>query len=229
MQLRRAITLFSSLLLFLSGINICPATPPSDQPDYRGFEEEKLSDYRTQRDFKYGTEPLPEKDDENDAFTFGFPEKDIAAILEYIMIVGIVLTIGLLLFFVLKNTISWRNNRQIEGDMIPGLDTRDIREVMFEDIIENAIKNGEYRIAVRLLYLETLKKLTLKGWIVWKPFKTNQEYQQELQLTPVKEDFDRLTVSYEYIWYGNFPVSTQVYQYVENTFRHFQSSLENKQ
>ncbi|MEZ4777284.1 MAG: DUF4129 domain-containing protein [Bacteroidia bacterium] len=225
MRQRHTIILFSTLLFLLSGINICRAVPPTDETVFRNFEEEKLSDYKQKRDFNYGTEPLPEEED----FNFAAPQKSIAIVLQWLIYAAIFVTLGVLIFFVLRQSISWRKSRMIEQEFIPGLDTRDIREVMFEDMIENAIKNGEYRIAVRLLYLETLKKLTVKGWIAWKPFKTNQEYQLELQQTRVKEDFDRLTISYEYIWYGNFPVTSQLYQYVENIFRQFQSSLEYKQ
>ncbi|MDX2245549.1 MAG: DUF4129 domain-containing protein [Bacteroidia bacterium] len=223
MQRRLSIFGFSFLLFLLSGINTSSGIPPRDENDVRSFDEKKLKEYREDRDFAYGKEPLPEEDE----FNFPEPKADLAAILQILMYSLIALVIGLLVYLVIRQSIS-RKTRYIQTDILPGLETRDIREVIFEDLIRDALANHDYRVAVRLLYLETLKKLTLKEWINWKPFKTNQEYQQELQQTPVKEQFDRLTQSYEYIWYGNFPVSQEGYEYVERVFRHFQSLLEAK-
>ena len=81
-----------------------------------------------------------------------------------------------------------------------------IHEINFDDQIEMALANGNYRLVVRLLYLKTLKNLTDKQLIFWQPEKTNQTYVLELENEQYKIAFSKLTNQFEYIWYGEFHI-----------------------
>ena len=62
---------------------------------------------------------------------------------------------------------------------------------------------GEYRAAIRSLFLAFLRKLEQKGLVIFIKNKTNREYLSELRnsnkLNPYMENF---TLQYEEAWYG---------------------------
>ncbi|MXV17556.1 DUF4129 domain-containing protein [Hufsiella ginkgonis] len=96
-----------------------------------------------------------------------------------------------------------------------------IHEISFDDEIERAAGVQNYRLAVRLLYLSSLKYLSDSGMIHWQNDKTNGAYLQELANTDKKEQFSVLTRQFEYIWYGNFPVQPDAFQEIRGAFKHF--------
>ncbi|WP_113654542.1 DUF4129 domain-containing protein [Pedobacter namyangjuensis] len=99
-----------------------------------------------------------------------------------------------------------------------------IHEIDFEDHLENAISNGNYRLAVRLLYLKTLKQLTDRNLINWQPEKTNQTYIAELT-EEHKTDFADLTLRFEYIWYGDFYIDKESFEPINESFNQFNKQL----
>jgi hypothetical protein len=68
---------------------------------------------------------------------------------------------------------------------------------------EALCERGEYRAAIRALFLAFLRKLEQKGFVIYIKNKTNREYMNELRngnrLNPHIEDF---TLQYEEAWYG---------------------------
>jgi hypothetical protein len=88
-----------------------------------------------------------------------------------------------------------------------------IHSINFDKEIADAINKKQYRVAVRLFYLFTLKKLTDKALIAWEINKTNHDYSLELAKTPkgkmLQEDFDKGTYYFEYVWYGDFKVNEE--------------------
>jgi len=96
-----------------------------------------------------------------------------------------------------------------------------IHEIAFGDRIDEAITQRNYRLAVRLYYLQTLKHLTDRQVIHWQPDKTNRQYAIELASTPYRSDFDALTRQYEYAWYGEFPVSEEQFNRAREQFEAF--------
>ena len=97
----------------------------------------------------------------------------------------------------------------------------DIHEINFESAIDEAVAQRNFRLAVRLLYLQTLKRLTDAGLIAWKPDKTNRQYVYEVANTPLHPDFDRLTTQFEFVWYGDFPVDETRFQQLKGNFLAF--------
>lgn len=96
-----------------------------------------------------------------------------------------------------------------------------IHEIDFDAQLEQAIENGNYRLAVRLLYLRTLKNLTDKNLIDWRPEKTNQAYVGELVNENYKNEFTSLTNQFEYIWYGEFFIDKNIFEPINESFHGF--------
>ena len=96
-----------------------------------------------------------------------------------------------------------------------------IHEISFDEEIERALSNHDYRLAVRLLYLKSLKKLSDAGVIHWETDKTNAAYIREIKNAAQRERFVTLTREFEYVWYGNFPVDPDRYKRISADFVDF--------
>ncbi|MGZ3873738.1 MAG: DUF4129 domain-containing protein [Mucilaginibacter sp.] len=103
--------------------------------------------------------------------------------------------------------------------------TEDIHEINFDAELEKAVTQGNYRLAVRLLYLSCLKQLNDKGLIKWQIDKTNSAYLQELADPQQKQAFGLLTRQFEYAWYGNFFIHKQAYTNISLLFQNFKKHL----
>lgn len=91
--------------------------------------------------------------------------------------------------------------------------------------IREAEKKGQYRIAVRYSYLRALQTIAAKGWLHLSPDKTNYQYLRELSNKTIRNDFARITLHYEYAWYGNFEVDAATYQTIQQEFQQFQTKI----
>ncbi|SFW57218.1 DUF4129 domain-containing protein [Chitinophaga sancti] len=95
----------------------------------------------------------------------------------------------------------------------------------YETQIQQAIAEGKLRLAVRLMYLQTIRILADKQIIEYSKEKTNAAYLRSLSQTPWHKLFARLTVDYEYIWYGEVPVSGDQFSTIQGQFKQFLNEL----
>jgi len=102
----------------------------------------------------------------------------------------------------------------------------DIHTIDFETMIEEAIANRNYRYAVRLNYLRSLKILSDKEIISWKIVKTNREFVREIKEAKLKTEFENITTDFESIWYGGFDIDQTQYSQLQFRFLDFNSSLD---
>lgn len=96
-----------------------------------------------------------------------------------------------------------------------------IHELDFNSLIEDAIEVHNYRLAVRLYYLKTLKQLTDKQLIHWQPTKTNRVYVNEMRSSFLRKEFEQLTSQFEYVWYGEFQVTEAEFNLLREQFQVF--------
>ncbi|WP_375417033.1 DUF4129 domain-containing protein [uncultured Hymenobacter sp.] len=95
-----------------------------------------------------------------------------------------------------------------------GYDTlaENIHEVDFQARLAEAEAVGNHRLALRLGYLQLLKRLADHGLIAWQPDKTNHAYLAELPAAgPLRPAFGELTRQFEYVWYGELPLPASLY------------------
>lgn len=87
----------------------------------------------------------------------------------------------------------------------------DIQQVDFENLIKTALKENNYRLATRYLYLKSLKNLTNKNIIDWHYDKTNSDYLNEISDDGIKQLFKRISYIYDYVWYGEFTIDENAF------------------
>ncbi|MFD2161281.1 DUF4129 domain-containing protein [Paradesertivirga mongoliensis] len=200
----------------------------------RNFDSNAIKEYRLNKEFNYG-EVQPDIspswwDQFWDWFWSLFKEtvtnSGTGTFLQYLMI-G--LGIAALIFLIIKLSgmdlahLFTGKSTEIEVPYAESLEN--IHQISFEEELDRALKNNDLRLAVRLLYLRTLKTLNSRGRIKWELDKTNSHYIQELQNPIHKEEFRRLTHRFEYIWYGSFRIDAPLYEKINRSFQDFNATL----
>jgi hypothetical protein len=110
-----------------------------------------------------------------------------------------------------------------ETGVEPGTDN--IFIINYQREIDKAVRDKDFRLATRLMFLRLLKQLADKNIIHYKQDRTNLEYLQQLYSTNYYKDFFQATRNYEYSWYGKFPVSEEAFNKIRSEFDRFDKVL----
>jgi hypothetical protein len=103
--------------------------------------------------------------------------------------------------------------------------TDDIFALPYDAEIGKAESANNFRLAVRLWYLQILKELADNHRIDYRHERTNSDYVSQLYNTPYYRDFFRLTRNFEYTWYGQFDLSAEAYEMMRTDFSTFKKGL----
>jgi hypothetical protein len=91
-------------------------------------------------------------------------------------------------------------------------------------LIQQSYKLGDYRVAVKYLFLKTLHQLAGRSFIEYAVDKTNYQYLREIS-PDKRNEFSKLVLNYEYIWYGNVNIGRELYDNLEKDFTAFQHKI----
>jgi hypothetical protein len=190
-----------------------------------------LEELRKDRDFQYQDDPTPPANPAAKWINWFFRKlRDLfyspsyENFWQYAILATVV---GLVLFLLYKAGIL----AYVFPNRVPSATTdyivgqENIHEIDFDETINLALAGGDYRLAIRLQYLHTLKTLSVKKLIDWKPNLTNQRYVQELKKYPFQADFLQLTRYFEFAWYGDFKISKSSYEEMKAFSRSFHDKL----
>jgi len=137
------------------------------------------------------------------------------------------LGVALILYIVFK-TIGAENifRKKSKETILPyDVITENIHEIDYEQELQRLVSERKFRLAVRLLYLRALKKLSDAEIIDWQPDKTNYNYLMEITKPELKNDFSKLTLQFDYIWYGDFPIDEVKFEPINQSFNQFNSQI----
>jgi len=127
----------------------------------------------------------------------------------YVIIIGLV---GLLIWIILKNTSSGKaglTKRKDKDDGLMVMDKERLEQEDFDKLLQEALRENNYRLAIRYTFLKSLKILQLAELIDWHKEKTNYDYLLELP-THHHADFKKVVSVYEYVWYGEFEAESSM-------------------
>ena len=200
------------------------------------FEKQELDNYRNSEEFNYVEENLNTEPGFLERvlhwlgrqllkfleWLFGVESASgifsvIVRIIPYLIILGVVLILVKIFLKVNStNRGSLAKNKPIvniteEEELIKNKD--------LPKLIQQAIEQKNYRLAVRFYYLMLLKQLEAKELIVWEQQKTNEDYIKEISKKNIKSIFTNLTHLYDFVWYGNFDLSEIEFSKVESDFQ----------
>jgi len=187
------------------------------------FDAKTLEKYKSDKDFNYA-ENITVKDPTLIERLFNWLSRQLLRFLEWIfgvkyakgilgnilmaipyIIVGILLLL-LIRFFLKVNSNSIVSNASNKPVVSITEDEALIKHKDLIKLIEQAIDQKNYRLAIRFYYLNIIKQLEVNEFITWEQQKTNEDYIQEISKENIKSSFKDLTRLYDFVWYGNFEI-----------------------
>lgn len=207
-----------------------------EEIDLREFDSTKLKQFQEDPDFYYDRDiQLPQIDSWwnalqrhidrtiNRVFRIeGIPT--IWQILKYIFFVCLVLY-ALKRLFRMDTSKLFKNSSAAPAPIVYKETVENIHKLNFNQLLKEAIAQKNHRKAIRLYYLKTLKVLTDKKVIDWKPHKTNEDYRRELARSNYAGKFKEISLLFDYVWYGEFGIDEQSFHKAEQDFEHFFGEL----
>jgi len=204
------------------------------------INEEHLETYKADKDFIY-VEIVEEesffdkalrwiKNLIRDFFEWAFGVDAATGILKFIFNVLPYLILAFLIFLLIKFFVNVNSNAIASGQLSKAsvTFTEDEQIIKNEDInalINDAIKQKNYRLAIRYYYLLSLKYLSEKQLIDWLPQKTNEDYIAEIQKNTLQTDFKDATRIYDYVWYGEFAIDELKFNSLKSSFETLNNSI----
>ena len=91
------------------------------------------------------------------------------------------------------------------------MEEENIHEIDFDKDIKDAEQDGDYRRAIRLLFLKVLKNLSDAELIYWDSNKTNYQYLYELKGTNIYSQFVKCVNVFDVVWYGEWKIDQSYY------------------
>jgi hypothetical protein len=134
--------------------------------------------------------------------------------------------VGLILYFLgFKSGKSFTGSLGMAGTANDALHGDHLENRNLETELEAAIRMRNYKLAVRIIYLDVLKDLNAKQMIHWQKNKTNMEYVSELKNDDLRPLFKKITNSFEYVWYGDFSIDESTFKLMQNQMHLFKTKL----
>lgn len=134
--------------------------------------------------------------------------------------------LGAIIYFLLQNKINLFSGESVSSLNNTNEDAQEnIFQLPYNKLLQKAETEQNHRVAIRLMFLQTLKLLSETNNIHYQPDYTNLHYLQQLHQSKFYNDFFKLTRSYEYVWYGKFEISAARYTSIKNDFLRLQSKI----
>ncbi|MFN4006478.1 MAG: hypothetical protein ACK4HE_03100 [Chitinophagaceae bacterium] len=95
----------------------------------------------------------------------------------------------------------------------------------FKQRLQKAVSEQNYRLAIRIHFLFTLKLLSEQHYIQYAVDATNFQYQLQLRNTNYYTLFAKVVMHYEYVWYGKQIITLQQYEQAAQDFLTLQQNL----
>ena len=129
----------------------------------------------------------------------------------WVLIGGFVLVLALAIYFIRKKHPALFMREKKMPDLPYDVEEENIYGVDFEKELSAALTSNDFRSAVRLLYLQTLRFLADKQWIDWRIFKTPTEYIYELKPEVLRPAFRDFTNHFLQVRYGNYQATSELF------------------
>lgn len=193
------------------------------------YDEDKIRRFRNIHYGKYGTpdgrrkivdnlkqpDPitLPEIDppeiDPPDIPNVDAPDKEFWKTIFTLLIIAV---IGVILYFFFKNFKP--KDAVISSKRMFDWNPHELSKDQLQLKLEDALKDADFRLAVRIWFTTILKELIEQKKIVWHKEKTNHLYVHELFGKTEYNSFRECVRVYDLIWYGEYAITEKEYKEV---------------
>lgn len=152
---------------------------------------------------------------------------------ETVLTIAAILLIVIVVFFIFKSIINKEGTwvfSKTGKKPLPKINAieDDIENQNFSDLVNNAVNQDNYRLAIRYYYLWLLKTMNAHALISYDIEKTNSDYFYEINSEAVKSQFSYASYLYNYIWYGEFNVDENQFKKAQDAFSKFINAIDNE-
>lgn len=225
-------------LIFLVGISgLCAQntdeynTLNSDRTSrqLRSVPAKEIGAYKKDKKFEYANDPEYWTKQEPEPETVNNKNVDISGGLVFFKrILFLIFSIGLgifLLWIIFRRSLKIFSGAKKTENINLSQETIDADFEALDHKIQNAINTADYRLAVRYLYLKTIKELNDKQIISFSGSFTDSDFEHSLSKTSYASGFRYLRNVYEYVWYGEFSINADQFESVNHRFKNFISAI----
>lgn len=197
-------------------------------PVVRQVPDSVVGRLKNQKEFRYANDPsfwTEAPRNENPAFARFIESIARSGILKWVLYVFLAFIIGVVLYqlIVVNNLFVFKTRKRKNAEK-SGLG--EAAGPLSPHAFEDAARSGDYRTAVRYIYLRSLELLDGAGAITMNAKTTNQQYLAQMQKHSLRREFSWLTKVYEYVWYGEFSPAPSQYEMIRNNFYQYFAPLE---
>ena len=132
----------------------------------------------------------------------------------------LIVVVYLIYYFSKKSILLNTENEAIQS-VEHLIDKKSLAALKPELALEEALKNRNYRLAVRILFLAMLQKLMQQGKITPSIEKTNMDYVREIDNPNEQKTILELTRIFESVWYGHVPADEVLFRELRSKFDNF--------
>ncbi len=206
-------------------------TNTNDTSELRQIAKAHWENILRDSSFVYTLEKEVKKNKKDKPFTpprFDFLETVFNATVFKVLLFGIV---GFILLFILyyiftNSEFNYFRSRRKKKTEVENIRWENVTQFSaWEKAVQEAEAIPDYRTAIQILYLQTLRSLNDKNIISYEIEKTNWEYVAELRETKYEKSFMQLTTYFDYIWYGHFTVNEEMYKKLKQFYHQFIQDL----
>jgi len=98
-------------------------------------------------------------------------------------------------------------------------------ETQFEKDLRKALKNKNYREAIRIYFVTIMIEMAHEKWVKLEKDKTNRDYVRELRGKKEQKTFRELVRLFDLVWYGDILLTQEEYQRLAPAFAQFLNKI----
>jgi hypothetical protein len=195
-----------TLLLIFSTILFCGKSKAQNSVKSNGIDQKKWEKIAEKYDYSKEMEtqvPKEKSEKKLEKTTNSKLSPEFIAIIKYSLF-GIVILLLVFIGYKLIANEKFFNNKKLEKPKVYTLENleENLNEADIDLFLQDALAHKDFRLSVRLMYLNVIKALAQKELIIWKRDKTNGDYLQEMNKHKLYKDFRKCTLVYEYVWFN---------------------------
>lgn len=196
--------------------------------EFRTVPDSVKTSFRNDKEYAYANDPAYWKKDKpvnNTRFLehlVKVMQSQFIRLIVYLLLLAVFIFVAYRIFFVLGvfDRFAGRSGKKQVDDELSANSQADLVA-----LIQQAISNGDLRLATRYHFLHLLKILSDKKLIQLHSRATNRDYINQVNGSSFATSFKTLTTIYEYVWYGERQVSTEQYKFIDQNFMELKSTL----
>ncbi len=190
--------------------------------DYRDSSTKKKEEEKKEEE-----KPIDEdSNSDNDESDFNLGDLFLSPLGKVLCILLIIIILAATIALLMNNSGKMRD-KKVELAQLSALDN--IEELPEESDLERflrlALEAGDYKTAVRILYLSSIQRMHEIRFIIWKKDKTNRDYLNEMRGRKAYTQFRDITLAYEIVWYGDTSINDKEYSRLQEVFAGYKNNL----